>query len=214
MQGEEFYLKYFPDLDRGKLEKLLEFKERFLSWNEKMNLISRKDIAFFELNHVLHSLSIARIFKFHPGHQILDFGTGGGFPGIPLAIFFPRTAVTMVDSIGKKCRAVQDIIKGLELENASVLNCRVEDIDAKFDFITCRAVGRLNLILPWVENKLRPSDRPEFPNGFIFLKGGDLTSELAEIRIPYRVYHISDFFNDEFFKSKEIVYLSKHLKAL
>lgn len=210
----EIYQKYFPDIDEVTLSKLLELKQVCLEWNEKINVISRKDTDSFEINHVLHSLAIAKVFQFKKGTDILDFGTGGGFPGVPLAIFFPNVNFCLIDSIGKKMKVVEGIINALELKNVVTFTGRVEDLDRKFDFITCRAVGRLNKILPWVKNSLKTREQNDMPNGYIFLKGGDLDEEISEIKLPSRRIRIADYFSEEFFETKEIVYLSKHLKSI
>ena len=206
----EIYKKYFPDLDEDRLRKLELFKEVCLEWNEKINVISRKDTDEFEINHVLHSLAIAKVFPFKKGSKILDFGTGGGFPGLPLAIFLPDVQFTLVDSIGKKMKVVDACVQRLGLKNVETRVGRVEDIDKFFDFITCRAVGRVEKIVPWVRKKLIKNGNNAFPNGFIFLKGGDVAEELSQIEIPYKRIRISDYFEEPFFETKEIVYLSKH----
>ena len=206
------YRKYFPEINDRKLALLEEFKNQCLLWNESINVISRKDTDSFEINHVLHSLSIAKVFKFKEGTKIMDFGTGGGFPGLPLAIFFPDVNFTLVDSIGKKMKVVRAIRDSLSLNNVEVIEGRVEEITEKFDYVTCRAVGRLNKILPWVVRSIKDSQFNEQPNGFIFLKGGDLAEELSEIDLPYKRIPISKYFEEPFFETKEIVYLSKHLK--
>ncbi len=208
----EIYKKYFPELDSDRLGQLDQFKQVCLDWNDKINVISRKDTEAFEVNHVLHSLSIAKEFQFTEGTEILDFGTGGGFPGIPLAIFFPKVHFTLIDSIGKKMKVVQVIVDELKLKNVEVKVGRVEELYKTFDFVTCRAVGRLNKILPWVKQSLKKDLKNKKPNGFIFLKGGDLDQEMSEIKIPYNRIPISNLFKEPFFQTKEIVYLSKHLK--
>jgi len=208
----EIYKKYFPELDVVKMEQFDLFKKTCLEWNEKINVISRNDTKEFEVNHVLHSLSIAKVFHFEEGSEILDFGTGGGFPGIPLAIFFPEVHFTLMDSIAKKMKVVQAAVDALELKNVDVKVGRVVELKKSFDFITCRAVGRLNKILPWVRQRVKTECNNEKANGFIFLKGGALDQEMLEINLPYERILISSFFDEPFFETKEIVYLSTYLK--
>ncbi len=193
-------------------EKLKMMKDLYIEWNDKINVISRKDIDQFEINHALHSLSIAKVFSFKAGTEILDFGTGGGFPGIPLAIFYPEVRFTLVDSIGKKMKVVEAISKELNLDNVEVVNDRVENIHRKFDFITCRAVGRIGKIMPWVRNYVKAESNNSKPNGFIFLKGGDLDEELKETKLNYQRIKIANLYDEDFFETKEIIYLSKYIK--
>jgi len=208
----EIYLKHFPELDENRLTKLIDLRELYLEWNEKINVISRKDTSTFEVNHVLHSLSIAKSFQFEKGSEVLDFGSGGGFPGIPLAIFFPDVTFTLVDSIAKKMKVASAVADSLKLDNVKIINGRVEDLKQKFDFITCRAVGRIGKIMPWVRDSLSTSRINQQKNGFIFLKGGDLSDEMKETKLPYRRIPISSIFEEEFFETKEIIYLSRYLK--
>ena len=205
----DIYLKYFPELDDSKRSKLINLEKFFLEWNDKINLISRKDTDEFKVRHVLHSLSIAKFIDFLPGSTVLDFGTGGGFPGLPLAIMFPETHFTMIDSIGKKMTVVESLAEQLELNNVTCLRGRVEEVRDKFDFVTCRAVGRLSKIYPWVRSSLKPKSYHEIPNGYIFLKGGDLDEELKEVGLKHRRIPISTYFEESFFETKEIVYLPK-----
>lgn len=204
--------KYFPEVSDDKLRLFEAAGNLYREWNEKINVISRKDMEFIEERHFLHSLSIAKVFDFRAGTEILDFGTGGGFPGIPLALFFPEVKFTLIDSIGKKMTVVKAISETLNLKNVSVEVGRVEDLRKKFDFVTCRAVGRLSKIYPWVRNTLKSDQQNSKPNGYIFLKGGDLKEELSEISLPYERIYLSNFFEESFFETKEIIYLSKQLK--
>lgn len=181
----------------------------YKDWNDKINVISRKDIEEIELKHFLHSLSIAKVFDFKEGSEILDFGTGGGFPGIPLAIYFPHVKFTLIDSIAKKTRVVQAITSELDLKNVLVETGRVEELNSKYDFITCRAVGRLSKIMPWVSKSIKKESMNQKPNGYIFLKGGDLSEEMKEGKYKYNRIPISDIFQEAFFETKEIVYLPK-----
>jgi len=201
------FQKYFPELSKQQLSKFNDLKEICLEWNKKINVISRKDTDEFEIRHVLHSLSIAKFVQFNAGCEILDFGTGGGFPGIPLAIYFPEAHFTLVDSIGKKMKVVQEITESLELSNVNCKVGRVEHLKEKFDFVTCRAVGRVGKIYPWVKNSVKAKSLNSISNGFIFLKGGDLKEELSEANISFKRLPIKNYFTEVFFESKEIVYL-------
>ena len=203
------YLNYFPDLSKDQLSKFKDLKRICLEWNDKINVISRKDTDEFEIRHVLHSLAIAKFIQFVPGSSVLDFGTGGGFPGLPLAIMFPKTQFTLVDSIAKKMKVVSEISNELALKNVNCYTSRVEDLDEKFDFVTCRAVGRLAKIYPWVRKSLKKTNRHSIDNGYIFLKGGDLTEELSEINMSYNRISIATYFEEKYFETKEVVYLSK-----
>lgn len=199
--------KYFPEISVEKLQLFDSAGNLYKEWNEKINVISRKDMEFIEERHILHSLAIAKVFDFKAGTEVLDFGTGGGFPGIPLAIYFPEVRFTLIDSIGKKMSVVQAISNELKLDNVNTVVGRVEDLRNNFDFITCRAVGRMSKILPWVKKRLKTASQNENPNGFIFLKGGDLNEELSEIRYPFKRISISDYYTESFFETKEIIYL-------
>ncbi|MGB3851463.1 MAG: 16S rRNA (guanine(527)-N(7))-methyltransferase RsmG [Tunicatimonas sp.] len=198
---------YFPDLDEQQRGQLSELLPLYQSWNQRINVISRRDLDNFYERHVLHSLAIARVVSFLPESRVLDVGTGGGFPGIPLAIMFPQTQFRLVDSIGKKIRVVQEVADALGLENVVATQQRAEKVKGSFDFIVTRAVARLGLLHAWTRKKLLPVSRHELPNGLICLKGGDLTDELAEAGVPYRQYALSDYFAEEFFTTKQVVYV-------
>ncbi len=181
----------------------------YLTWNQRINLISRKDIIHLYLRHILHSLSIAKVVKFRPSAHLLDIGTGGGFPGIPLAILFPQTKFVLVDSIGKKIKVVQDIVLSLGLRNVTAQHIRAEQLEDSYDFVLSRAVCSLPTLYSWVKDKIKPHSQHNLANGLLCLKGGDLTQELKETPLHYRVYAIHDFFKDPFFTTKSIIHAFK-----
>jgi 16S rRNA (guanine527-N7)-methyltransferase len=203
----DIILKYFPDLTEEQKEKLARLKPIYEEWNEKINVISRKDMEFFYEKHVLHSLSIVKVMKFQPGTKVLDIGTGGGFPGIPLAIMFPDTHFHLVDSIGKKITVVKDVAKKLKLSNVEAQQTRAEELVRKYDFIISRAVTRFANFYPWVKGKFRREDFNEFPNGILLLKGGNVDEEMEERPVSYVTYHLDDYFKEEFFKTKKLIYV-------
>ncbi len=176
-------------------------------WNAQINLISRKDIDMLEERHVLHSLSIAKIIQFKPGTKILDVGTGGGFPGIPLAILFPEAKFTLVDSIGKKIKVVNEIAKVLELKNVKAIQIRAEELEGSFDFIVSRAVTRMPVFLKWVRRKVRKKNFNSLNNGILYLKGGDVEEEMNGIQGKYAIYDLDINFPMEFFHSKKLIYI-------
>lgn len=203
----DIILKYFPDLTPDQKEKFSKLKPIYEEWNEKINVISRKDMEFFYEKHVLHSLSIVKVMKFQPGTKVLDIGTGGGFPGIPLAIMFPDTHFHLVDSIGKKITVVKDVAKKLKLSNVEAQQTRAEELVRKYDFIISRAVTRFANFYPWVKGKFRREDFNEFPNGILLLKGGNVDEEMEERPVSYVTYHLDDYFKEEFFKTKKLIYV-------
>lgn len=178
----------------------------YLDWNSKINVISRKDTGGFYLHHVLHSLAIAKTADFASGTRIIDVGTGGGFPGIPLAVMFPQCGFTLVDSIGKKIKVASAVASALGLENVMAVNDRVENLSGKFDFAVSRAVTSMDNFMPLVRGRIIPGGCSTLPNGVLYLKGGDLSSELRNFP-KSRIYNISSFFNEEFFETKRVVYL-------
>jgi 16S rRNA (guanine527-N7)-methyltransferase len=186
-------------------------KDLYLDWNSKINVISRKDTENFYTRHVLHSLSIAKFIDFKKNTKIMDVGTGGGFPGIPLAIYFKNSSFTLVDSIGKKIKVVDQIVDELKIKNVISKIERAENISEKFDFIVSRAVTQLERFCPWVEQNISKSNKNEIPNGIIYLKGGDLKEEIQKItkKYNYRIEKIINYFEDSFFESKSILYLHK-----
>ncbi|MGM0634999.1 MAG: 16S rRNA (guanine(527)-N(7))-methyltransferase RsmG [Bacteroidota bacterium] len=201
-------LRYFPDLTEIQLTRFEKIESLYKDWNQKINVVSRKDIDEIYLRHVLHSLAIAKVQEFLPQSKVLDVGTGGGFPGIPLAILFPETHFTLVDSIGKKIKVVDEVVEGLELTNVTTINDRVENVKGEFDFIVSRAVAAMPTFTHWVKGKIAPKSKHERRNGILYLKGGDLTEELAEYQ-SVEVFSIPDFFEEDFFDTKKVVYLPR-----
>lgn len=203
----QLIVDYFPNLTPTQLAQFTQLYDVYLDWNTKINLISRKDFDQFYERHVLHSLAIAKYIQFVPGTSILDVGTGGGFPGIPLAIMFPECEFLLVDSIGKKIMVVNEVAKALQLKNVKGVHDRVENINQKFDFIVSRAVTAFPEFHKWVRTKGRENWKNELPNGIIYLKGGDLSEELKGFLNAIKVTFISDYFKGEFFESKKIIYM-------
>jgi 16S rRNA (guanine527-N7)-methyltransferase len=203
----DIILKYFPDLTAKQVEQFSQLQDLYADWNEKINVISRKDVDHFYERHVLHAMSIAKVMQFEPGTKVLDIGTGGGFPGIPLAILFPDTHFHLVDSIGKKISVVKDVVKKLKLSNVEAQQVRAESLVRKYDFIVSRAVTRFANFLPWVKGKFKKEDFNEFPNGIFLLKGGDIDEEMEEREVSYVTYHLDDYFTEEFFETKKVVFV-------
>lgn len=197
---------YFPDLDQTQKRQFETIAEVYKDWNQKINVVSRKDIDEIYIRHVLHSLGIAKVQSFLPGSKVLDVGTGGGFPGVPLAILFPETEFTLVDSIGKKIKVVEEVVEALDLKNVTPINDRVENISGEFDFIVSRAVAVMPSFVHWVKGKIAKESRHDRKNGILYLKGGDLSEELQ----PYRtveVFELSEIYEEHFFYTKKVVYL-------
>lgn len=201
--------KYFPKLTASQLEKFEQHKLLFTEWNTKINMISRKDMDNLIERHVLHSLAIAKVITFLPGTKILDVGTGGGFPGIPLAIMFPETRFFLIDSIGKKINVVKDLAIKLDLKNVETGKVRAEDFKTKVDFVVSRAVTRLNNFMPWIANNISDNYQHELMNGVLYLKGGDLTEEIEELELFCNEYPISNYFDESFFESKKVIHVPK-----
>ncbi len=199
-------LKYFPDINPEQTNKFQDFYSVYELWNSKINLISRKDFENLYIHHILHSLSILKFIKFKNGTKVLDVGTGGGFPGVPLAILFPEVEFTLIDGIGKKILAVNSIIRDLKINNAKGINIRAEDLSEKSDFIVARAVGSLDKFYPLIQKNISSNSFNDINNGLIYLKGGDLSHELRQIK-HYREVLISDYFSEAFFKDKKIIYI-------
>ncbi|NVJ86984.1 MAG: 16S rRNA (guanine(527)-N(7))-methyltransferase RsmG [Algoriphagus sp.] len=205
--GTELILSYFPNLTDKQIEQFDRLQELYEDWNSKINVISRKDMDQFYVHHVLHSLGIAKVMRFQPGTKVLDIGTGGGFPGIPLAILFPDTHFHLVDSIGKKITVVKEVAKALKLSNVDAQQARAETLVRKYDFVISRAVTRMINFYPWVKGKIKKEDFNEFPNGILYLKGGDVDEEMEETGKSYVTYHLSDYFKEDFFETKKVVYM-------
>ncbi len=204
-------LKYFPDLSFEQINQLETLERIYIKWNQKINVISRKDLDQFYTHHVLHSLSIAKFISFKENTKLLDVGTGGGFPGIPLAIYFKKCSFTLIDSIGKKIKVVNEVKSELKLNNVNTFHQRAEKNQEKYDFIVSRAVTHLSKFCPWVVNNISIKNNNDIENGIIYLKGGDLREEINSIskKFKYSTIQIQDFFNEQFFNSKVILHLYK-----
>jgi 16S rRNA (guanine527-N7)-methyltransferase len=199
---------YFPGLTPQQRESFDQLYILYKEWNEKINVISRKDIGNLYVNHVLHSLGIAKVITFKPGTTILDVGTGGGFPGIPLAIMFPDTHFHLVDSIGKKITVVKGVAETLSLKNVKAEQIRAEQLKSEYDFVVSRAVTRLKEFYGWINKRVKKKSTHELKNGILYLKGGDLDEELSELKRPYQLYNLSEFFEEEFFETKRVVHVA------
>ena len=198
---------YFPELTTKQKEQFAQLKDLYEFWNNQINVISRKDMDSFYERHVLHSLAIAKVITFKKGTSILDIGTGGGFPGIPLAILFPDTQFHLVDSIGKKIKVVNEVALALGLTNVKATHERAENIKEKFDFIVSRAVTAMPEFLRWTKNKFNKENKNYLKNGILYLKGGDLTEEMKTVKEKINYHPIPKYFNEEFFETKKVVYL-------
>lgn len=207
MDSAEAIFHYFPNLSSNQITQFKKLGTVFFDWNNKINLISRKDTEHFYERHVLHSLGIAKVLDFLPDSNVLDVGTGGGFPGIPLAILYPEVHFTLVDSIQKKIKAVNGIIEHLEINNVTAVHSRAEKIKGSFDFIISRAVTRLNRFIPWTRGKINSYSRHKLNNGIIYLKGGDLNEEISEAKVNAEIINLSDYFNELFFETKKVLYI-------
>ncbi len=204
---KEKLLKYFPNLSQQQLDQYELLAKEFLSWNEKINLISRKDTENLFEHHILHSLAIAKVCKFKPQCEVMDIGTGGGFPGLPLAIMFPETKFYLVDSIGKKIKVVQALIETLGLKNVKAEQIRAENVNRQFDFIVSRAVTYLPDFMQWTKGKISKIQYHDLANGVLYLKGGDLTEELSTIKNKIKIYDIDNYFEEEFFETKKVIHV-------
>jgi len=199
-------LKYFPDLSELQIEQFSKLEALYKDWNLKINVVSRKDIDELYLRHVLHSLAIAKVISFKANSTILDVGTGGGFPGIPLAILFPDCQFHLVDSIAKKLKVVDEVVEGLGLTNVKTTHSRVEEINGQFDFIVSRAVAAMPTFVHWIKGKISKKQINNLKNGILYLKGGDLSEELKNYKTA-TIYNLKDYYSEEFFSTKKLVHL-------
>lgn len=204
----EQILKHFPNLTTDQKDKFGRLKELYMLWNDQINVISRKDMDEFYERHVLHSLGIAKVMEFNPGAEVLDIGTGGGFPGIPLAILFPKTQFHLVDSIGKKIKVVSEVATALGLTNVKATHARAETISGQYDFIVSRAVTAMSAFIPWTKGKIKNDSTHPLKNGILYLKGGDLKEELEAAKKAYTLYPLSTYFVAPFFETKFVVHIA------
>lgn len=203
----ELIQKYFPNLTELQIEQFTKLDELYKEWNEKINVISRKDMESLYEKHILHSLGIAKVMEFAPNTKVLDIGTGGGFPGIPLAILFPEVEFTLIDSIGKKITVVKEVSEGVGLKNVSAIHGRAEDLKGQFHFVVSRAVTQMPVFLRWLRGKFAKEQFNPKHNGVLYLKGGDLAEELAGLKCE--IFNLQNYFESDFFETKKVVYLSK-----
>lgn len=203
----EHILQYFPELTEKQREQMAQLEVLYPEWNAKINVISRKDIDNLEVNHILHSLGLVKFVKFTPGTRVMDLGTGGGFPGIPLAIYYPDVTFHLVDRIGKKLKVAQDIAERIGLTNVTIQHGDVKEVKGKFDFVVSRAVMDLGEMVPLVRRFIDSEDRNAVPNGLLCLKGGDLTGEIHRFKNQVLIDELSSYFKEDFFKTKKILYL-------
>ena len=206
MAARDVVLPHFPDLTDAQLNQLDAIANTVWDWNQRINVISRKDPEVM-VRHVLHSLGIAKVMRFEPGSRVLDVGTGGGFPGLPLAVMHPNTEFVLCDSIGKKIKVVQAAAKAAGLKNVKALHARAEDVEGSYDFVVSRAVTRMAVFLTWLDGKIKTDCVHSLPNGVLYLKGGDLTEELSEVQLPCIVTALKTWFDDPFFETKHVVHV-------
>ena len=212
IMNSSIIFKYFPQLTDIQRNHFIGLEHLYQDWNLKINVVSRKDIDELYLRHVLHSLGIAKVIQFKAGTSVLDVGTGGGFPGIPLAILFPEVSFTLVDAIGKKIKVVEEVVTGLGLTNVKCKHMRVEELNMQFDFVVSRAVAAMPTFVHWVKDRIKKKSIQEQRNGIFYLKGGDLEDELKEYR-TVKIFNLSDYFEEEFFQTKKVVYLPIKFKG-
>ena len=206
MAARDVILPHFPDLTDAQIDQLDAIAQTVWDWNQRINVISRKDPEVM-LRHVLHSLGIAKVMRFEPGSCVLDVGTGGGFPGLPLAVLHPETEFVLCDSIGKKIKVVQAAAKAAGLHNVTALHARAEDVDGTYDFVVSRAVTRMAGFLSWLDGKIKTDSVHPLPNGVLYLKGGDLKEELSEVEASCQVTPLATWFADPFFETKQVVHV-------
>lgn len=204
--------KYFKNLSEKQIEQFSKLQDLYQDWNLKINVVSRKDIDELYLRHVLHSLGIAKVMQFKAGAKVMDVGTGGGFPGIPLAILYPETQFHLVDSIGKKIKVVNEVVAGLGLENVKTTHGRVEEVKDTYDFIVSRAVAQMETFVRWNKGKIAKKQNHDLKNGILYLKGGDLSEEL-KLYTSATIYDLPDYFEEEFFETKKVVHLGMKFKS-
>jgi 16S rRNA (guanine527-N7)-methyltransferase len=204
--------KYFKNLTETQIAQFSKLQELYQDWNLKINVVSRKDIDELYLRHVLHSLGIAKVITFKNGSKVLDVGTGGGFPGIPLAILFPETQFHLVDSIGKKIKVVDEVVAGLGLTNVKTTNGRVEEVKDTYDFIVSRAVAQMETFVGWTKGRIAKKQNHDLKNGILYLKGGDLSEELQKYTSA-TIYNLPDYFSEDFFETKKVVHLGMKFKG-
>jgi 16S rRNA (guanine527-N7)-methyltransferase len=198
---------YFPELTSKQIDQFSKLEDLYIHWNEQINVISRKDTENFYERHVLHSLGIAKVTQFKKGTKIMDVGTGGGFPGIPLAILFPECDFLLVDSIGKKIKVVNEVAHSLGLKNVEGIHERAEKVEGTFDFIISRAVTQMPEFIGWVKNKISKTSNDSLPNGILYLKGGDLKEEMKSVKQWNKEYELKNYFEGEFFETKKVIYV-------
>ena len=201
--------KYFPTLTEHQKEQFRSLYDLYADWNAKINVVSRKDFDQLYLRHILHSLAIAKVCQFEAGARVLDVGCGGGFPSVPLAIMFPEVKFVSADSIGKKITVVKGVCEGAGITNIDARNVRVEQIPEKFDYVVSRAVTEMPQFVKWIWSKIERGEKGSLPNGILYLKGGDLSEELAATKMKWTEYNICDFFEEDFFETKKVVYTAK-----
>ena len=207
-EAMDIILKYFPKLSEVQRQRFAALGDLYSDWNSKINVISRKDIGNLYERHILHSLAIAKFIGFKPGTEVMDLGTGGGFPGIPLAIMFPESKFHLIDSVGKKVKVTTEIASALGLENVTTCQCRAEEEKGKFDFVVSRAVMPLADLLKVSRKNIKKEQRNAYPNGLICLKGGEIEAEIFPVRKAAYTVELSDYFEEEYFKTKKVIYVT------
>lgn len=207
--GREIVQAHFPEFSEKQLDQLEHYVSLLTETNQHINLVSRKDIDQAWIRHILHSLAIAKAVQFTPEQSVADVGTGGGLPGIPLAIAFPETQFTLIDSIGKKIRAVNGMLEELKLDNVRTLNARMESVPQQFDFVVSRAVSALPQMMEWLKGKIRKGEAANLKNGLVYIKGGDFDEELLQINRPFRIWSLDELFEDPFFETKKVVWVGE-----